>query len=104
MDKKIESFVEKNEMHLVAQFSRDQYKKGLKAKDRIPKYYTVTSQYGEVSCVIYPDCTYEQFLERMLSGAIEEAERLSLLCNEIERDYNALCDDYTALKEEYEVE
>lgn len=91
MDKRITQYIEKNEMNMMPHFDRHQYKKGVKAQDRIPRYYMISSEFGEVASVIYPDCTYEQFLKRMLGAAIEEAERLTLLINEME-------------KEEYEVE
>jgi hypothetical protein len=102
MDKNIMNYVEQHNMNIVPHFSRDQYKKG--CKDKQPKYYLISSEFGEVASVIYPDCTYEKFLERMLSGAIEEAERLTLIIHEMEKDYDLLCDDYTALKEEFGVE
>lgn len=97
-------YIENNNMNMVPHFDRNQYKKGIKPKDRIPKYYLISSEFGEVAGVIYPDCTYKRFLERMLGAAIEEAERLTLLINEMEEDYDRLCEDYTALKEEYEVD
>lgn len=104
MDSRIEQYIEKNNMNMVPHFDRHQYKKGVKAKDRVPRYYLISSEFGEVAGVIYPDCTYERFLERMLGSTIEKAERLTLLVHNMEEDYNELCDDYTALKEEYEVE
>lgn len=104
MNKRIEQYIKENEMNMMPHFDRHQYKKGVKAQDRIPRYYLISSEFGEVASVIYPDCTYERFLERMLGAAIEEAERLTLLIDAMEDDYNRLCEDYTALKEEYEVE
>jgi hypothetical protein len=50
------------------------------------KYYTIFTEDCLVMVSISPDCTYEQFLEKIASSAIFEAREL--------------CEDYTALKEE----
>lgn len=97
MDSRIEQYVEKNKMNMMPHFDRHQYKKGVKAQDRIPRYYLISSEFGEVASVIYPDCTYERFLEQMLGAAIEEAERLTDICHELEDEVSEAYDELYCL-------
>ena len=64
------------------------------------KYYTISTDTGIVLGRIKPDCSYEQFLEKIALNAICEAERLSDVIIVMEEEYAELCEDYTALKEE----
>ena len=63
------------------------------------KYYSISTDSGIKLGRIQPDCSYEQFLEKIALEAICEAERLSDLTKVMEEEYGELCDDYAALKE-----
>lgn len=79
INKKIIEFAVKNSLNVEAQYGGDR-------KCREVKYYTIFTENCLVMVSISPDCTYEQFLEKIASSAIFEAREL--------------CDDYIALKKE----
>lgn len=62
--------------------------------------YTISTEDCVVMVSINPDCTYEQFLEKIADNAIFEAERLYVLNDEIEQDYEDMCGNFVTLKEE----
>ena len=93
LNEKILEFAEKHDLYIVGQFGRDR-------KKREVKYYTICSSTGVFLGAIKPDYSYEQFLEKIAIKAISEAERLYDLTDVMEAEYNELCEDYEALKEE----
>ena len=92
INKKIIKFGANHALNIVGQFGRDR-------KCREVKYYTVSTDTDISLGRIKPDCTYEQFLEKIALEAICEAERLSDLIDVMEAEHNELCEDYKALKE-----
>lgn len=93
IDKKIIEFGANNCLNILGNYGRDR-------KARKVKSYTISTDTGIVLGRIKPDCTYEQFLEKIALNAICEAERLSDVIIVMEEEYAELCEDYTALKEE----
>lgn len=93
LDEKILKFASENDLYIEGQCGRDR-------KCREAKFYTIFTEDCLVMVSINPDCTYEQFLEKIANSAIFEAERLYNLNEEMEREYRDLWDDYVALKEE----
>nr|DAF88127.1 MAG TPA: hypothetical protein [Siphoviridae sp. ctub511] len=93
IDKKIIEFGANNCLNILGNYGRDR-------KAREVKYYTISTDTGIVLGRIKPDCSYEQFLEKIALNAICEAERLSDVIIIMEEEYAELCEDYTALKEE----
>jgi hypothetical protein len=93
INEKIIEYGVAHNLNIIGQYGRDR-------KAREVKYYTVSTDTDIFLGRIKPDCTYEQFLEKIAINAISEAERLYDLTNVMEEEYAALCDDYTALKEE----
>ena len=93
LDEKILKFASENDLYIEGQCGRDR-------KCREAKFYTIFTEDCLVMASINPDCTYEQFLEKIANSAIFEAERLYNLNEEMEREYRDLWDDYVALKEE----
>ena len=92
INKRIVEFGANNSLNILGNYGRDR-------KAREVKYYKVSTDTDIFLGRIKPDCTYEQFLEKIAINAISEAERLSDLTKVMEEEYAALCDDYTALKE-----
>lgn len=93
IDKKIIEFGANNCLNILGNYGRDR-------KAREVKYYTISTDTGIVLGRIKPDCSYEQFLEKIALNAICKAERLSDVIIVMEEEYAELCEDYTALKEE----
>lgn len=93
INEKIIEFAVKNSLNIVGQYGRDR-------KCREVKYYTISTEKGIAIGTIKPNCSYEQFLEKIASNAILEAGRLYGLNDEIEQEYGELYDDFAALKEE----
>lgn len=92
INKKIIEFGANNALNILGNYGRDR-------KAREVKYYTISTDTGIALGKIKPNCSYEQFLEKIALEAICEAERLSDLIDVMEVDYNELCEDYNALKE-----
>ena len=82
-----------NALNIIGQYGRDR-------KCRKVKYYTISSSTGVYLGSIKPDCSYEQFLEKIAIKAISEAERLCDLTDAMEAACNELWKNYEALKEE----
>lgn len=93
MDNRIAQYAEANNLNITGQYGRDR-------RAREVKYYTVVTDTGIRLGVIQRNCTYTTFLENIALEAISEAERLSDLTKVMEAEYNELCEDYEALKEE----
>ena len=93
INKKIIEFGADNCLNIIAQYGRDR-------KAREVKYYTISTDTGIALGKIKPNCSYEQFLEKIALEAICEAERLSDVIIVMEEECAELCEDYTALKEE----
>jgi hypothetical protein len=93
LNKKIIEFADEHDLNLIGNYGRDR-------RAREVKYYTISTDTGIVLGRIKPDCSYEQFLEKIALNAMCEAERLSDVINVMEEEYAELCEDYTALKEE----
>ena len=79
INKRIMEFCCENSLNVEAQYGGDR-------KCREAKYYTIFTENCIVMVSISPNCTYEQFLEKIASCAISEAREL--------------CDDYITLKKE----
>ena len=92
IDKKIIEFGANNCLNILGNYGRDR-------KAREVKYYTISTDTGILLGKIQPDCSYEQFLEKIALEAICEAERLSDLIDVLAAEHNELCEDYKALKE-----
>ena len=90
INKKIIEFGAQHRLNIVAQRNR---------KFRIVHTYTVRTDNGTLLCRISPDCSYEQFLEKIAIKAISEAERLYNLTDEMEEENAELWEDFIALKE-----
>lgn len=93
INKKIIEFGANNALNIIRQYGRDR-------KCREVKYYTISSSTGVYLGSIKPDCSYEQFLEKIAIKAISEAERLYDLTDAMEAVCNELWKNYEALKEE----
>lgn len=93
INEKIIEFAVENDLNVVGQYGRNRIAREV-------KYYTISSSTGVSLGAIKPDCSYEQFLEKIAMKAISEAERLYDLTDVMEAEYNELCEDYEALKEE----
>lgn len=93
INKRIVEFGANNCLNILGNYGRDR-------KAREVKSYTISTDTGILLGRIQPDCTYEQFLEKIALEAICEAERLSDVITVMEEEYAELCEDYTALKEE----
>lgn len=93
INEKIIEYGVANNLNIIGQYGRDR-------KAREVKYYTISSSTGVYLGSIKPDCSYEQFLEKIAIKAISETERLYDLTDAMEAAYNELCENYEALKEE----
>ena len=93
INKRIIEFGDNHALSILGNYGRDR-------RAREVKYYTISTDTGIVLGRIKPDCSYEQFLEKIALNAMCEAERLSDVINVMEEEYAELCEDYTALKEE----
>lgn len=92
INKKIIEFAFKNSLNVVGQHGRDR-------KSRDVKYYIISTKEGIAIGTIKPDCSYEQFLEKIASNAILKVGGLCDLNDEIEQEYGELYDNYATLKE-----
>lgn len=93
INKKIIEFGANNALNIIGNYGRDR-------RARQVKYYTISTDTGIVLGRIKPDCSYEQFLEKIASNAILEVGRLYNLNDELEQDYEDMCGNFVALKEE----
>lgn len=93
LNEKILEFADTHDLYIVGQYGRDR-------KCREVKYYTIATDPNIALGTIKPDCSYEQFLEKIAIKAISEAERLYDLTDAMEAAYNELYENYEALKEE----
>lgn len=93
INKRIIEFGANHALNILGNYGRDR-------RAREVKYYTISTDTGIVLGRIKPDCSYEQFLEKIALNAICEAERLSDVITVMEEEYAELCEDYEALKEE----
>lgn len=93
INKRIIEFGANHALNILGNYGRDR-------KARKVKSYTISTDTGILLGRIQPDCSYEQFLEKIALEAICEAERLSDVITVMEEEYAELCEDYTALKEE----
>lgn len=93
INEKIIEFGANNALNIIGQYGRDR-------KCREVKYYTISSSTGVYLGAIKPDCSYEQFLEKIAIKAISEAERFYVLTDAMEAAYNVLYENFEALKEE----
>ena len=93
INEKIIEFAVKNSLNAVGQYGRDR-------KSRDVKYYIISTKEGIAIGTIKPDCSYEQFLEKIASNAILKMGGLCDLNDEIEQDYEDLYGNFVALKEE----
>ena len=93
LNKKILEYADEHCLYILGQYGRNR-------RAREVKYYTVSTDTDISLGRIKPDCTYEQFLEKIALNAICEAERLSDVIIVMEEECAELCEDYTALKEE----
>lgn len=94
INKKIIEFGANNALNILGNYGRDR-------KAREVKYYTISTDTGIALGKIKPNCTYEQFLEKIALEAICEAERLSDVITVMEEEYAELCEGYTELYEDY---
>ena len=93
INKRIIEFGANHALNILGNYGRDR-------RAREVKYYSISTDSGIKLGRIQPDCSYEQFLEKIALEAICEAERLSDVITVMEEEYAELCEDYTALKEE----
>lgn len=97
LDEKILKFANDHDLYILGQKGRD------RANIEV-RCYTIATGPNITLGTIKPDCTYEQFLEVVASKAISEAERLYVLNDELEQDYEDLYGNFVAFKEEEEEE
>lgn len=93
INEKIIEFGANNALNILGNYGRDR-------RAREVKYYTISTDTGIVLGRIKPDCSYEQFLEKIASNAILEVGRLYNLNDELEQDYEDMFGNFVALKEE----
>ena len=93
LDEKILKFASENDLYIEGQYGRNR-------KCKEAKFYTIFTKDCLVMVSINPDCTYEQFLEKIANSAIFEAERLYNLNDELEQDYEDMFGEFVTLKEE----
>lgn len=93
INEKIIEFGANNALNILGNYGRDR-------KRREVKSYTISTECGIVLGTIKPDCSYEQFLEKIAIKAISEAKGLYDLTDAMEAAYNELYENYAALKEE----
>ena len=93
LNEKILKFADEHDIYIMGHKGRDRKNKEIKC-------YSVSTDLDIVLGRIKPDCSYEQFLEKIALNAICESERLSDVITVMEEEYAELCEDYTALKEE----
>ena len=91
INKRIIEFGDNHALNILGNYGRDR-------RAREVRYYTISTDTGIVLGRIKPDCSYEQFLEKIALNAMCEAERLSDVINVMEEEYAELCEDYTALR------
>lgn len=93
INRKIIEFGAQHELNIVAKRRREgRHLTGI-------AYYNIYTRDGVHLGRISAEYSYEQFLEKIAINAISEAERLSDLCDELDRECTELCADYVALKE-----
>lgn len=92
INEKIIEFAFKNSLNVVGQHGRDR-------KSRDVKYYIISTKEGIAIGTIKPDCSYEQFLEKIASNAILKVGGLCDLNDELEQDYEDMCGNFATLKE-----
>lgn len=92
INKKIIEFGANNALNILGNYGRDRNARKVKS-------YTISTDTGILLGRIQPNCSYEQFLEKIALEAICEAERLSDVITVMEEEYAELCEDYKALKE-----
>lgn len=93
LNEKILEFANTHYLYIVGQCGRDR-------KCREVECYTIAADPNIALGIIKPDCSYEQFLEKIAIKAISEAERLYNLTDAMEAAYNELWKNYESLKEE----
>lgn len=109
LSEKILKFIEEHDMQVVDHYNREQY--GKNKLDREVEYYTVFAETSAETSIllgkIQPDFSYEQFLEKIVLTTISEAERLSTLTTELEKEKHyieltadALADELKEIKGE----
>ena len=94
INEKIIEFGANHALNIIGNYGRDR-------KAREVMYYTISTDTGIVLGRIKPDCSYEQFLEKIALNTICEAERLSDVINVMKKEYAELCEGYTELYEDY---
>ena len=93
INKKIIEFAAKNSLNVVAQRGRDRIAKEV-------KFYTIYTEEGLLMVSINPDCSYEQFLEKIANNAIFEAERLYRDSEELRQTNEELCKELEFIRAE----
>ena len=85
INKRIIEIGDNHALNILGNYGRDR-------SAREVKYYTISTDTGIVLGRIKPDCSYEQFLEKIALNAMCEAERLSDVINVMEEEYAELCE------------
>lgn len=93
IDKKIIEFGASHSLNILGNYGRDR-------KAREVKYYTISTDTGIVLGRIKPDCSYEQFLEKIANNAIFEAERLYRDSEELRQTNEELCKELEFIRAE----
>lgn len=93
INKRIIEFAAKNSLNVVAQYGRDRIAKEV-------KFYTIYTEEGLLMVSINPDCSYEQFLEKIANNAIFEAERLYRDSEELRQTNEELCKELEFIRTE----
>lgn len=84
INEKIIEFGVNNALNIIGNYGRNR-------RARQVQYYTVSTENGIALGRIEPDCSYEQFLEKIANNAIFEAERLYRVSEEIWQTNEELC-------------
>lgn len=84
LNKRIREFAEENGLFIMGHYNRDQYAK--KHADREVAYYNIFTETDVFLGKIQPNCSYEQFLEKIALKAISKVEHFRDLANELEEE------------------
>lgn len=91
IDKKIIEFGANHCLNILGNYGRDR-------RAREVKHYSISTDSGIKLGRIQPDCSYEQFLEKIALEAICEAERLSDVITVMEEEYAEMCEELESIR------
>ena len=96
LNEKILKFADEHDLYILGQNGRDR----ITCRDKTITHYTIAAEPGIASGEIKPNCTYEQFIETVAIKAIDEAQRLWFINNDIEEENDELYEELEFIKAE----